>query len=65
MLKTVDFSEEQWQVAAQLRYENEELKRKIDAYKEEVASLRYELDKVNKDAVLGKALRTILKEVGK
>lgn len=65
MLKTVDFNEEKWEVASQLRYENEELKRKLDAYQQEVSNLRYELDKANKDAVLGKALRTILKEVGK
>lgn len=65
MLKNVDFNKEKWEIVAQLRYENEELKRKLDAYQQEISSLRYELDKVNKDAVLGKALRTIWKEVEK
>ena len=65
MLKNVDFSEEKWEIVAKLRYENEELKRKLDAYQQEISYLHNELDKANKDVVLGKALRTILKEVGK
>ena len=61
MFKTADFTDEVWR----LKHENEELKKKLEAYEQEYRRMRYDLDIKDKDTELGKALRTILKEVGK
>ena len=65
MLQTVDFSDDAHKYIAQLEEENKRLKGVMRIYDEQRAEMIHTIDELSKDAELGKALRTILKEVGK
>lgn len=65
MLKTVDFSDDAHQLIAKLEEENRRLQGLINFYDKQREEMRQQITDLTKDAELGRALRVILKEVGK
>ena len=65
MLKTVDFNDDAHKYIAQLEEENRRLQGVMRLYENQRAEMIQKIDTLSKDAELGKALRVILKEVGK
>ena len=62
MLKTVDFNDDAHKYIAQLKEENEELQRKVNALENACRMLNYENEQAKKDKPLADAIRTIIKE---
>ena len=62
MLKTVDFNDDAHKYIAQLKAENEELQRKVNALENACRMLNYENEQAKKDKPLADAIRTIIKE---
>ena len=65
MIKTVDFNDDAHQLIAKLEEENRRLQGVIRIYDSQREEMFQTIDNLTKDAELGKALRVILKEVGK
>ena len=65
MLKTVDFNDDAHQLIARLEEANRRLQGLVNLYDKQREEMRQQITDLTKDAELGRALRVILKEVGK
>lgn len=65
MLKTVDFNDDAHQLIAKLEEANQRLQGLVNFYDKQREEMRQQIADLTKDAELGRALRVILKEVGK